>query len=186
MREKTARDGLLRPQNPTITNFCAAKGRINARAELFPDHTEHSNRRPDMRPTNIRKSMLIVTTLACFAVNVPQARGYGLWATPQRRGLVLLRVSVCVTGARHDLAHDPNEGRAAFQGRSSLCPAGEYETATPISERPLQARAVRTDLRRRSGSRGCPSPRQRFGVQPGRGQPQSDKASAIQANLSAL
>ena len=30
-----------------------------------------------MRPTNIGKSMLIVTTMACFAVNVPQAEAMG-------------------------------------------------------------------------------------------------------------
>jgi hypothetical protein len=87
-----------------------------------------------MRPTNIRKSMLIVTTLACFAVNVPQAEAMG---SGQRHngGVLSSSASPYALLARVTISRDPNEGRAAFQGRSSLCPAGEYETATDFGGR---------------------------------------------------
>jgi hypothetical protein len=82
-----------------------------------------------MRLTNIGKSMLIVTTFACFAINVSQAEAMG---SGQRNngGVLSPSASPYALLAPITISGDPNEGRAAFQGRSSLCPAGEYEIPT--------------------------------------------------------
>ena len=92
-----------------------------------------------MRPTNISKSMLIVTTLSCFAINVPRAEAMG---SGQRHNGGVLSPSASPYALLEPvtISRDPNEGRAAFQGRSSLCPAGEYEIPTETRLRCRPAR----------------------------------------------
>jgi hypothetical protein len=79
-----------------------------------------------MRPTNVSKSLLTITTLACFAISVSQAEAMG---SGQRHhgGVLSPSASPYALLEPVTISRDPNGGRAAFQGRSSLCPAGEYE-----------------------------------------------------------
>jgi hypothetical protein len=92
-----------------------------------------------MRPTNISKSLFLVTTLASFAISVSQAEAMG---SGQRHngGVLAPSASPYALLAPITISRDPNEGRAAFQGRSTMCPMGEYEIPTAAGLRCKPAR----------------------------------------------
>ena len=91
-----------------------------------------------MRPTIISKSMFLVTTLACVAINASQAEAMG--SHRHNGGVLAPSASPYALLAPVTISRDPNEGRAAFQGRASFCPGGDYETPNDAGLRCKPAR----------------------------------------------
>jgi hypothetical protein len=81
-----------------------------------------------MRATNTSKSMFMVTALACFALYASQAEAMG--GHRPHRGVLAPSASPYALLSPIIISRDPNQGRAAFQGRPSSCPAGEEEIST--------------------------------------------------------
>jgi hypothetical protein len=81
-----------------------------------------------MLPPNISKSTLIIMTLTCFAISLSQAEAMG--SHRHNGGVLAPSASPYALLAPVTISRDQNEGRAAFQGRSSLCPTGDYKRPT--------------------------------------------------------
>jgi hypothetical protein len=85
-----------------------------------------------------RKALLIAATLASLAFGASQAGALASslpGASGGQSGILAPSASPYALLAPVTISRDPNEGRAAFQGRASLCKAGETEIATDFGWR---------------------------------------------------
>jgi hypothetical protein len=91
-----------------------------------------------MARNDIGKALFIVATAASLAFCAPHAGALASslpGASGGQSGVLAPAASPYALLAPVTISRDPNEGRAAFQGRASLCRPGETEVATDFGWR---------------------------------------------------